>query len=233
MVVPFAVWQWAPSGSVVTSPASHPELQESFYQPLLQELALRAPEPIRVEVPPTLEHWEAAFLAPHISLARGWERQLDIADNSLFYTAGALTASSYKTWLDTNGITWVALPSAPLDYASQGEARLLESGQVAGLDLVWQTPDWRLWRVDGSPGLVSGAASLTSVGPDHLVLQVSQPGPITVRVHYTDFWTVTAGAACLSAAPGGWTGIDAVTVGPLELSASVLHPAPPAYCSTH
>jgi hypothetical protein len=232
MVVPFAVWQWAPGGSVVTSPSSHPELQQSFYQPLLQELALRAPEPIRVEVPPTLEHWEAAFLAPHISLARGWERQLDIADNPLFYTPGALTASSYKTWLDTNGITWVALPSAPLDYASQGEARLLESGQVAGLDLVWQTPDWRLWRVDGSPGLVSGPASLTSVEPDHLILQVSQPGPITVRVHYTEFWTVTTGAACLSPAPGGWTAIDAVTTGSMELSASVLHPAAPAYCST-
>ena len=232
LVVPFAVWQWAPSDSVVTSPSSHPELQQSFYQPLLQELAIRDPAPIRVEVPPTLEHWEAAFLAPHVSLARGWERQLDIANNPLFYTTGALTASSYKTWLDTNGITWVALPSAPLDYAAQGEARLLETGQVPGLNLVWQTPDWRLWRVDGSPGLVSGPASLASLVPDHLILQVSQPGPITVRVRYTTFWNVTAGAACLSAAPGGWTAIDAKTVGPLELSASVLHPSAPAYCST-
>jgi hypothetical protein len=80
---------------------------------------------------------------------------------------------------------------------------------------------------------VSGPATLTSLVPDHLVLQVSQPGPITVRVHFTAFWNVTVGAACLSSAPGGWTTIDAQTVGRLELSASVLHPPVPAYCTTH
>jgi hypothetical protein len=233
LVVPFAVWQWAPSDTIVTSPSSHPELQQSYYQPLLQELAALAPGPIRVEVPPTLEHWEAAFLAPHVSLARGWERQLDIANNPLFYGPGALTATSYRAWLDTNGITWVALPSAPLDYAGIDEGRLLGDGVVPGLDLVWQTPHWRLWRVDGSPGLVSGAATLTSLVPDHLTLSVVQPGPITVRVHYTAFWSVTSGSACLASAPGGWTAVDAFSVGPLELSASVLHPSAPAYCSTH
>jgi hypothetical protein len=233
LVVPFAVWQWAPSGLVVTSPASHPELQQSFYQPLLHELSSVAPDPIRVEVPPTLEHWEAAFMAPHVSLARGWERQLDIANNPLFYVAGGLSAASYRAWLDAKGITWVALPAAPLDYAAEGEARLLASSQVPGLDLVWQTPQWQLWRVNGSPGLVSGAATLTTLGPDHLTLQVTQPGPITVRVHYTAFWSVTSGEACLSSAPGGWTAVDARSIGPLSLSASVLHADAPAYCSTH
>src|SRR5205823_5287819 len=108
LVIPFAVWQWAPSRTIVTSPNSDPEVHQSFYQPLLQELAVVAPGPIRVEVPPTLEHWEAAFLAPHVSLARGWERQLDIANNSLFYVTGALTPASYLAWLKSNGITWVA-----------------------------------------------------------------------------------------------------------------------------
>ncbi len=233
LVVPFAVWQWAPSGSIVTSPSTDPELHQSFYQPLLQELAAVAPGPIRVEVPPTLEHWEAAFVAPHVSLARGWERQLDVANNPIFYTEDALTPSSYQTWLDSNGITWVALPSAPLDYAAINEARLLTAGQIPGLQLVWQTPQWRLWRVQSSPGLVTGAATLTSLEPDHLTLQVSQPGPITVRVRYTAFWSLTRGTACLAAGPGGWTNIDALGVGPLELSAKVLHSAAPAYCPSH
>jgi hypothetical protein len=234
LVIPFAVWQWAPTGSVVTSPSNDPELHQSFYQPLDAELSSVAPGPIRVEVPPTLEHWEAAFVAsPHVTLARGWERQLDIANNAIFYDAGALTPSAYKDWLDANGITWVALPSAPLDYAAQHEARLLVSGLVPGLQLVWATAEWSLWRVNDSPGLVSGPATLTSIVPDHLNLSVSQPGPITIRVRYTAFWTVTEGEACLSSAPGGWIAVDALSAGPMELSATMLPPSRPAYCPSH
>ena len=233
LVIPFAVWQWAPTGSVVTSPATDPELHQSFYQPLVAELTAVAPGPIRVEVPPTLEHWEAAFVAsPHVTLARGWERQLDVANNPIFYTEGALTPTSYKNWLDANGITWVALPSAPLDYAGQAEARLLASGRVPGLVPLWATPDWTLWRVDDSPGLVSGPATLTSIVPDHLNLSVRQPGAITIRLRYTAFWTVTKGMACLSSAPGGWIAVNALAAGPTELSATMLPPAKAAYCPT-
>ncbi len=234
LVIPFAIWQWAPSGSVVTSPSTDPELHQSFYQPLLTELTAVAPGTIRVEVPPTLEHWEAAFVASsHVTLARGWERQLDVANNPLFYTENALTPTSYKNWLDFNGITWVALPSAPLDYAAEAEGRLLSSGAVPGLQLVWATPQWTLWHVDGSPGLVSGAAALTSIVPDHLILSVSQPGSIKLRVRYSAFWTVTKGFGCLSSAPGGWVEINALTPGPLELSATMLPPPAPAYCPNH
>ena len=51
-----------------------------------QRLLLRAPRalpaglprgPVRVEVPLTRSHWEAALLAPSVSLARGWEKQLE------------------------------------------------------------------------------------------------------------------------------------------------------------
>ena len=195
LVVPFGIWQWAPSQSVVTSPASDPEVHQSFYQPLLQELDQVAPQPVRVEIPPTFEHWEAAFVAPHVSLARGWERQLDVANNPIFYTDGALTATSYSKWLQSNGITWVALPAAPLDYAGVAESKLLNSGQVPGLSLTWQTSDWKLWRVDDSPGLVSGPARLTELAPDRVSLLVSRPGQITVRVRYTAFWSVTTGVA--------------------------------------
>jgi hypothetical protein len=69
--------------------------------------------------------------------------------------------------------------------------------------------------------------------PDHLTLQVSQPGSLTVRVRYTSFWTVASGAACLSSAPDGWTAVEALTSGTLELSATMLHPSTPAYCPAH
>jgi hypothetical protein len=232
LVVPFVVWQWAPGQQVITSPSKAPETQAAFYQPLLTELAALSTSPMRIEIPPTLDHWEAAFVAPYVSLARGWERQLDTADNPLFYTPGALTAASYEAWLDSAGVSYVALAEAPLDYAAQSEATLLRSGALTDLVPVWSTANWQVWRVVGSPGLVSGPATLQTLEADHLILQVSAPADIIVRVRYTKFWSVTTGTACIGPTASGWTSVDAQSTGEVELSASILHPAQPASCST-
>ena len=221
LVVPFAVWQWAPSQKIVTSDATTPSVTAAFYQPLIGEIDSLAKGPVRVEVAPTLEHWESAYVAPYVSLARGWERQLDVADNPLFYTPGALTPSSYEAWLDSAGVSFVALSDAPLDYAAQEEGKLLQSGAVTTLVPVWKSTHWQVWRVVGSPGLVTGPATLTSLEPDHLTLDVHAPGTITVRVRYTAFWSVSAGAGCVGPAPDGWTTVQATRAGPLALSASL------------
>ncbi|HEX4864317.1 MAG TPA: hypothetical protein VFV02_09605 [Acidimicrobiales bacterium] len=219
VIVPFIVWQWAPSQKIVTSQSTEPATTVAFYQPLLHELSQVAPGAVRLEIPPTLEHWESAYVAPYVSLARGWERQLDVADNSLFYTRGALTVASYTDWLNNDGVDYVALPAAPLDYAAKGEGRLLASGHVGVLNLVWQTAQWRLWKVDGSPGLVTGDATLTSLSPDHFSITATAPGLITVRVRYTAFWSIASGAGCVGPAPDGWTSVDAYQAGPIQLSA--------------
>ncbi len=232
LVVPFAIWQWAPGQQVITSPSKVPDTQAAFYRPLLTELAALSASPMRIEIPPTLDHWEAAFVAPYISLARGWERQLDTADNPLFYTPGALTAASYQGWLDSAGVTYVALAKAPLDYAAQGEATLLRSGALTDLVPVWSTANWQVWRVAGSPGLVSGPATMKTLEADHLVLEVSAPATLTVRVRYTKFWSVTTGTACIGPTSSGWTSVVAQSTGEIELSASFLHPSQPASCST-
>jgi hypothetical protein len=251
LVVPFAVWQWAPWDGIVTSASAAPYTQPIFYKPLLSELSVLAPLPVRVEIPPTIDHWESAAVAPYVSLARGWERQLDIADNPLFYTpaalAGTLSPAAYSAWLDAEGVSYVALPSAPLDYAAKSEGALLASGRVAGLTRVWKAANWTVWRVTSSPGLVTGPATLTSLEPDHFTLQATGPGTITVRVRYTNFWTVTGGPACVgpsgagargSGAGGGtvlpyqWTSVTALAGGPIQVSASVLHPPVPAGCPT-
>lgn len=246
LVVPFAVWQWAPWGGVIKSPATAQFTQAAYYQPVIDELARVAPEPVRVEIPPTLDHWEAAFVAPHVALARGWERQLDIADNPVFYTPGALTPASYSEWLAAEGISYVALPSAPLDYAAKTEGALLRYGLVPHLQMVWSSSQWVLWKVTNSPGLVSGPAVLTTLEPDHLTLLASAPGTITVRVRYTKFWSVTSANACVrpspvvtgatpkasngSASPYQWTQLEALAPGVIQLSASVVHAPPPAAC---
>jgi hypothetical protein len=243
LVVPFAIWQWAPWDGVVTSAAAAPYTQATFYKPLVRELSATTPAPVRVEVVPTADHWESAFVAPYVSLARGWERQLDIGDNPLFYTPGALTPTSYSAWLSTEGVSYVALPSAPLDYAAKAEGALLATGRVSGLTLIWTSSAWQLWKVNSSPGLVTGPATLSALGPDHMTLQATGTGPVTVRVRYTKLWNVASGAACVGPALVGgtatssdpaqqWTSVDVLQPGTIQLSTSLLHsPAPPG-CPT-
>jgi hypothetical protein len=216
-----AVWQWAPGLGVVTSPASDPAEAASYYQPVVHQIEARSHGPERVEIPPTREHWEAAWVAPAVPLARGWERQLDIADNPIFYQRGTLDPASYRHWLVANGVSWVALPATALDYAGAGEGGLLRAGEVPGLHLVWSNRDWKLWRVTGSPGLVSGPATLATLAPDDVHLTFSHPGWATLRVRYSSFSAVTDGSACVQPDAAGWTTVKASAPGPVTLGTSV------------
>ena len=211
------IWQWAPAVGALVGAQGDPSRNAAYFTPLTNTLA-QQPGPTRVEIPFTNQHWEAAYVAPHVSLARGWERQLDQADNALFYSHRPLTAAAYKTWLDANGISWVALPDVPLDFSSVKEAALIRSG-LPYLHLVWSNRHWRLWRVVGSPGLVTGPARLTMPGPDRLVLAISRPGTVTVRVRYTAVWHVTEGYACVRPDAAGWTTVHVDQPGRVELAA--------------
>jgi hypothetical protein len=122
----------------------------SYYAPLLSELRrLRHDAPTIVEVPLTATHAEAAYVAGHdrISLARGWERQLDTRYAALFYRP-TLSASAYRAWLRENRVLYVALPDARLDYAGQAEGALVAHG-LPYLREVWRSEHWRLFSVRG------------------------------------------------------------------------------------
>ena len=206
VALPLLVWQWNPAIPIFTSSADPPSSEASYYQPLVAYL--KAQHPIgRVEIPFTQAHWESAYVAPQIPLARGWERQLDIADNPIFYAATPLTASVYQRWLIAQGVTWVALPDAPLDYSSRAEGSLLRSGVLRDLHEVWHNPHWTVWRVSGSPGIVSPPARLVSLGTSEFVVDAPTAGRILVRLHYTPSWSVTAGNACVQATGTGWTAL--------------------------
>jgi hypothetical protein len=121
----------------------------SYYAPLLSELhRLRHGAPTIVEVPLTATHFEAAYLAghEHVSLARGWERQLDTRYAALFYRP-TLPASAYRAWLIENRVLYVALPDARLDYAGRAEGALVARG-LPYLREVWRSPHWRLYAFD-------------------------------------------------------------------------------------
>lgn len=223
--VPLALSQWSPAWGAFTSAAAQPSTHQSFYIPLdrmLHRDSAAGPAG-RVEVVPTEYHWESTYVAPTMPLARGWERQLDEADNPIFYRATTLDPAAYRAWLVDNGVRFVALAAAPLDMAGRAEGALVASGQVPGLKLLWRSNHWRLYAVSGAPGIVSGPAELLSSGRTGLALDAYRAGPVTVRVRWNADWYMAAGEGCV-ARDGSWLTVQVDRPGPVTVALSPLRP---------
>ncbi len=67
--------------------------------------------------------------------------------------------------------------------------------------------------------LAQGPGALTAMGHDWFSLRARTAGRFTVRVHYTRYFTVAAGAACVGEAPGGWTEVSASRAGAVTVAA--------------
>ena len=189
----------------------------SYYAPVERFLARTGGAPVRIEVPLTRSHWEAAELAPTVSLARGWEKQLETRYDGVLLASG-LGAASYDRWLHAQAVTYVALPDAPLDPSSAQEGTLIRHG-LPYLHEVFASAHWRVFAVLAPTPLVSGPARLTSLGHDSFALRASSPGRLVVRVHFTRFWSIAQGAGCVTQAPGGWTAVDVRAPGTVVVDA--------------
>jgi hypothetical protein len=189
-----------------------------YYAPLLHFLARQASvpgtAPFRTEIPFTQFHWESYEIATRFSLARGWERQLDIRDNPLFYN-GELTADRYRRWLHDDAVRYVAISDATPDYSARDEVRLIDAG-LPYLHLVFRSRHWRVYRVAHATPIVQSPAVLQHLGADSLTMRVSRPATFTVRVHFTPYWSLTRGSGCV-APHGQWTQITARRAGELKL----------------
>lgn len=177
----------------------------SYYRPLIGFLR-RQPGLWRVEVPFTQGHWESYYLAPRVPLARGWERQTDIADDPLFY-AGRLTAARYERWLHQLAVRYVAVADAPPDYSARAELRLIAGG-LPYLHLVARLAHWTVYAVRHAAPLATGAGRVVSIGPGTLTLAIAHPGSLYVRVRWSPYWQLSGASGCVAAA-GGFTRIRA------------------------
>jgi hypothetical protein len=180
----------------VVSASDQPSTSVAFYRPLLSFLAGQDGPPFRIEIPLTALHWEAYRVATRFPIARGWERQLDIRDNPIFYHRGALTAASYRTWLHAGAVRFVAVPDTSLDASGKAEAALVLRG-LPYLRLVRRAGPWRIYAVRDATPLAVGPARLTAVGPDWLALRAARPGAVVLHVHWSPYWELTRGAGCV------------------------------------
>lgn len=150
----------------------------------------------RVEVVPARNHREASGLAPHVNMARGWNRQLDMERARLFYD-GSFSAATYRKWLDRWAVGFVVLPLGKPDGYAEVEARLIREQRPEWLEPVWQDAHWRVYRVRDAVPLVSGPASVESTSSVDVVVRMSRPGTATVRIAHSP-WLHVDGGGCLT-----------------------------------
>jgi hypothetical protein len=215
-----ATWvAWGPvretlavAGSEATSAA--------YYAPVERFIARAEADaggPVRVEVPLTRSHWEAALLAPSVSLARGWDKQMETRFDGVLLSH-SLTAMGYERWLRQQAVAYVALPDVSLDPSSAREGRLIRGG-LPYLRQVFASAHWRVFRVLAATPLAAGPGRLTALGADSFALRARTPGSFLVRVHFTRYWTLTRGVGCVAPAPGGWTLVSLDTSGVAVIAA--------------
>jgi hypothetical protein len=202
----------------------NPSADPAYFRPLLDRLAAETLTG-RVEIPPTRSYWEAASMA-EIPLARGWLRQADIDRNPLFFTtvpgaAGtgvALTADSYRAWLDHEAVQFVAVPDAELAWPGRDEAALVTGG-LPYLTLIWTHPHWRLYAVSAPRPIVAAPATLVRQDAATIVLDTATAGEIAVRVRHHRWLTASGGATVT--ADGDWTRLRVPAAGRYTLSSSL------------
>jgi hypothetical protein len=217
LAIPLLYWQWVAPIRDFADQAGDPATHRSFFQPLVDKLGrVTHGRPVRVEIPPTHNRWESAYVAPRFPLARGWERQLEAPDIHRF-TGGRLTSTGYRRWLDRRAVSYVAVADANLDYIAKDEVALIDRG-LPYLRRVWRDADWTLYRVRDPAPLASRGARLARVGPADFALRPRGPGSYLVRIHYTPYWAVTSGSGCVAKA-GPWTRVEAHRAGPISVAA--------------
>jgi hypothetical protein len=198
----------------------NPADSAAYWRPAVRFLRSQGDDQHRVEAVATWGHWEAYYLArAGFPLARGWFRQDDFPENRVLYRSH-LTAAAYDHWLRLLGVRYVVLPDAALDYSSQAEARLLESG-ASGLRLVFVTRHFRIYALPHPAPIVSApdgaAARLLRLGTSGIEFSASAPGRYLVRVRYTPYWTPDGSAACITRGPDGMTEVHAPAAGLVDL----------------
>ena len=199
--------------------ADAPTAQESFWRTPLDFVADRAGPDYRVEIVPTFGHWDAYWPArAGVAVARGWYRQIDLAENPELYRE-ELRPAEYRAWLRRHGVRFALVPRARLGaLGASREAELLRSGR-AGLRRVLRTGSWTVYELPAATPILTGPGSprLDRLDHDRVAGTTTAAGAHRLRVRWTPHRRVAAGDACLAPADGGMTLLVVRTPGPFAL----------------
>lgn len=186
-------WQFFIAGNDMVGASSAAGL-DADVRPLVAQLDARGADLGRVEVVPTKSHREASALATHVNLARGWNRQADVARNAMFYRDHRpFTAAEYHHWLRLWAVRFVVVSTSTPDYAGLHERTLVQSG-LPYLTRVWSDPSWILYEVVRPTAMATAPGSLVSWDAAGVTVHVSEPGTTTLRVAWSPWLSIVDGA---------------------------------------
>jgi hypothetical protein len=114
------------------------------------------------------------------------------------------------------GVKYVFLPNAPLDWSGGREAGILRSS--AQFTVVYESPQWTIFRLhDPEPLVVSldggRPADVLLLEHQSLYMHVPAAGRYLVKVSYSPYWEMRAGAATLSRGADDFLVLDASAPG--------------------
>jgi hypothetical protein len=206
-LVPAFAYTTIPYLGVIPHRGDTRSASEGFWTPALDFLRAHESFDYRIEVVPTGDHWEAYWVPrAGFPLARGWYRQLDYAQNPLFYQQGLLP-HTYLAWLRRMAVRYVLLPNTQIGRAGEErEADLLRSG-ASGLREVFRTSNWRIYAVPAPRPLLTGPATavVTQLGHDFVAGEVGAVGTYRLALRFTPYWRLVSGALCSAEARDGMT----------------------------
>jgi hypothetical protein len=182
-------WQAVIVGQDFLGSASASTL-DADVRPLVAQLHARGADQGRVEVVPSRSHREASALAPYVNLARGWNRQADVARNPLFYDdQRPFGASRYRSWLRRWAVRFVVVPSSTPDYAGLRERQLIGS-DLPFLSRVWSDSTWVLYEVKRPAPIASAGATLESWDAAGLVVRMPEAGSTVLRIAWSPWLSI-------------------------------------------
>jgi hypothetical protein len=200
---------------------SDPAAKASFWAPMLDYVARHSDANFRLEVVPTINHWESYYVPrAGYPIARGWYQQLDSGDNPDLYR-GPLMPTTYRAWLRSAGVRFVLAAHDDPASGSAPEANLLASGH-SGLVKVLEGSSGVVYELPNATPILTGPtpSAITSQTFSGIAGWVSRPGSYFLRVHYTPYWSLKRGSLCLRRGPNGMTQLRVQQPGPFLLQAA-------------
>jgi hypothetical protein len=201
------VYNVVPYALLIPSRLDNDSQHASFWRPALRFLRAHEQAGYRVEVVPTAEHWEAYWIPRSgFALARGWYRQLDVADNPTLYKEH-LDAANYRSWLRSDAVRYVLLSTtAPLDWEGGPQEERVVRSPRSGLEVVFRSANWTIYELPHATPLLTGPAHpvVTSFGHTVIHGRVFAAGSYLLRAHYNPYWRLE-GAGCVTEGPNDMT----------------------------